>query len=99
VRLEPMTSSTMQVERSRAGSGDLAVPIAMIRTARRECATYMESALELQRGGTSLPFVTHRAIVQDESVGSTRFGKLTQSANRRIEIGWTWLAQAPPVAA
>jgi RimJ/RimL family protein N-acetyltransferase len=54
--------------------------------------SYVESALKLQRDGTTLPFVT---IEQSSGriVGSTRFGNY-DPANRRIEIGWTWIA--PP---
>jgi N-acetyltransferase len=57
-----------------------------------EMRNYMDAALELQREGTALPFVT----VERSSgtvVGSTRFANYDR-ANRRIEIGWTWLAPA-----
>lgn len=52
---------------------------------------YMESGLAVFRDGTGLPFVT----IHKESgrvVGSTRFGNY-DPANRRIEIGWTWIAK------
>jgi RimJ/RimL family protein N-acetyltransferase len=65
--------------------------IAPIRTPE-EMRNYMDAALQLQREGTALPFVT----VERSSgtvVGSTRFANY-DSANRRIEIGWTWLAPA-----
>jgi RimJ/RimL family protein N-acetyltransferase len=65
--------------------------IAPIRTPE-EMRSYMDTALQLQREGTALTFVT----VERSSgmvVGSTRFGNYDPS-NRRIEIGWTWLA--PP---
>jgi N-acetyltransferase len=51
---------------------------------------YMDAALELQRGGTTLPFVTIERS-SGRIVGSTRFGNY-DPANRRIEIGWTWIA-------
>ena len=54
--------------------------------------SYMESALDLQRDGTTLPFVTIERS-SGRIVGSTRFGNY-DPANRRIEIGWTWIA--PP---
>jgi RimJ/RimL family protein N-acetyltransferase len=57
-----------------------------------EMRGYMESALELQRDGTTLPFVTIERS-SGRIVGSTRFGNY-DPANRRIEIGWTWIA--PP---
>jgi len=52
---------------------------------------YVESGLSTLRDGTGLPFVT----VEKESgriVGSTRFGNY-DPPNRRIEIGWTWIAK------
>ena len=57
-----------------------------------EMRGYMEAALKLQRDGTTLPFVTIERS-SGRIVGSTRFGNY-DSANRRIEIGWTWVA--PP---
>ena len=57
-----------------------------------EMRSYMESALELQRDGTTLPFVTIERS-SGRIVGSTRFGNY-DPANRRIEIGWTWIAPA-----
>jgi RimJ/RimL family protein N-acetyltransferase len=55
-----------------------------------EMRDYMESALKLQREGTTLPFVTIERS-SGRIVGSTRFGNYDPS-NRRIEIGWTWVA-------
>jgi RimJ/RimL family protein N-acetyltransferase len=52
---------------------------------------YMESALQLRREGTSLPFVTIERS-SGRVVGSTRFANY-DAANLRIEIGWTWLAR------
>jgi len=54
-----------------------------------EMRAYVEQALDEQRRGVALPF----AIVDqtdDQVIGSTRFGNIDQ-ANRRLEIGWTWL--------
>ncbi|HET6702171.1 MAG TPA: GNAT family protein [Gemmatimonadaceae bacterium] len=50
---------------------------------------YVEAALEAQRAGTALPFVTTDAAT-GEVIGSTRFGNIDLD-NRRAEIGWTWL--------
>lgn len=52
---------------------------------------YVEEALSLQAAGTALPFCT---IAQDSgaAVGSSRFGNY-DAANRRVEIGWTWVAR------
>lgn len=56
-----------------------------------EMRGYLESAIQLQSGGASLPFVTIERA-SGRVVGSTRFGNY-DPANRRIEIGWTWLAR------
>jgi N-acetyltransferase len=65
--------------------------IAPIRTPE-EMRSYMDTALQLQREGTALPFVTVERSTS-RVAGSTRFGNYDR-ANRRIEIGWTWLARA-----
>jgi N-acetyltransferase len=65
--------------------------IAPIRTPE-EMRSYMDTALQLQREGTALPFVTVERS-SGRVVGSTRFANYDRS-NRRIEIGWTWLAPA-----
>jgi RimJ/RimL family protein N-acetyltransferase len=57
-----------------------------------EMRSYMESALRLQAEGSSLPFVTIERS-SGRVVGSSRFGNY-DPLNRRIEIGWTWLAPA-----
>ena len=54
-----------------------------------EVRKYIETALDWQRTGTALPFVTmDRATHQ--VIGSTRFENI-HVANRRVEIGWSWL--------
>ncbi|MDQ6873078.1 MAG: GNAT family N-acetyltransferase [Gemmatimonadota bacterium] len=57
-----------------------------------EMRAYMDTAMQLQREGSALPFVTVERS-SAKVVGSTRFGNYDR-ANRRIEIGWTWLAPA-----
>ena len=92
VRLEPMTMEHHAALTAIGLDPDIwQRAIAPIRTPE-EMRSYMEVALQLQREGTALPFVT----VERSSgtvVGSTRFGNYDR-ANRRIEIGWTWLAPA-----
>lgn len=51
---------------------------------------YMDDALGARTRGTALPFVTVERS-SGRIVGSTRFGNI-DVANRRLEIGWTWLA-------
>lgn len=50
---------------------------------------YIETALDEQANGQSLPFVT-REKSSNKIVGSTRFGNIDVK-NRRAEIGWTWI--------
>lgn len=57
-----------------------------------EMRTYIETALQEQARGASLPF----AIVEKSggrAIGSTRYGNIDR-AHHRVEIGWTWLAPA-----
>jgi RimJ/RimL family protein N-acetyltransferase len=53
---------------------------------------YIETALDEQRRGVSLPFAT---VLKEtgKAIGSTRFGNI-DAANKRIEIGWTWIGLA-----
>jgi RimJ/RimL family protein N-acetyltransferase len=52
---------------------------------------YIESALQMQREGSALPFViTERS--SGRVIGSSRFGNIDMR-HRRVEIGWTWIAR------
>ena len=53
---------------------------------------YIESALQQQAKGASLPFATVERA-SGRAVGSTRFAEIDVE-NRRVEIGYTWIA--PP---
>jgi RimJ/RimL family protein N-acetyltransferase len=52
---------------------------------------YVETALQQQAAGTSIPFAT---ALKDggQVIGSTRFGNIDR-VNRRVEIGWTWIGR------
>lgn len=50
---------------------------------------YIETALDEQGRGVSLPFVTIEKST-NKVVGSTRFGNIDVK-NLRAEIGWTWI--------
>jgi RimJ/RimL family protein N-acetyltransferase len=52
---------------------------------------YVETALDERRAGTALPFATVWRET-GQVIGSTRFGNAS-AANRRVEIGWTWLGR------
>lgn len=58
-------------------------------TTAEEMRKYIESALAAQASGTALPFATIERA-SGRAIGSTRFGNIDR-ANRRAEIGWTWL--------
>jgi N-acetyltransferase len=53
---------------------------------------YIETALDEQKRGVSLPFVTIEKTT-NKVVGATRFGNI-DTVNRRAEIGWTWINPA-----
>jgi RimJ/RimL family protein N-acetyltransferase len=53
---------------------------------------YVETALEEQARGESLPFATIWKAT-GQPIGSTRFGSIAR-AHQRLEIGWTWVAPA-----
>ncbi len=55
-----------------------------------EMRAYVEAALAEQARGQALPFVI-RDLSTGEIVGNTRFGNIS-AADRRLEIGWTWVA-------
>ncbi len=58
---------------------------------REEMAAYIETALNEEERGVSLPF----AIVDTaagRAIGSTRYGNIDRT-NHRVEIGWTWIAR------
>ncbi len=52
---------------------------------------YIEDALRQLSDGVALPFATID-MTTSLAIGSTRFGKIDR-ANRRVEIGWTWVAR------
>lgn len=56
-----------------------------------ELAGYIDTALEEQERGVSLPF----ALIEKatgRAVGSTRCGNIDRT-HHRVEIGWTWVAR------
>ncbi len=57
--------------------------------AESDIERYVREALAMQMQGTSVPFVTIEKAT-DTVVGSTRFGNI-DTANKKVEIGWTWI--------
>jgi RimJ/RimL family protein N-acetyltransferase len=52
---------------------------------------YLETALEEQAQGRSLPFTTFD-VANGRVAGCTRFGNI-DVRNRKVEIGWTWVGR------
>ena len=91
VRLEPMTAGHLDAL-CEIGLDPALWEIAISPVLTREqMKGYVDSALQAQAEGNSLPFV----IVEQSSgrlAGSTRFGNIVHE-HRRLEIGWTWVAR------
>ena len=91
VRLEPLAKEHLP-ELARVGLDVelwrwIPVPV---RTAE-ELAEYIETALEEQKRGVSLPF----ALIEKatgRAIGSTRYGNIDRT-HHRVEIGWTWVGR------
>ena len=60
-----------------------------VRTAE-EMDAYIDTALEEQKRGVSLPFALMERAT-GRAIGSTRYGNIDRT-HRRAEIGWTWVA-------
>lgn len=60
-------------------------------TNREEMHKYVEEAILQYERGLSLPFVTIDKT-SEKIVGSTRFGNIAPK-DKRVEIGWTWVAR------
>jgi len=56
-----------------------------------ELREYLETALEEQRQGRSLPFATVDRV-SGRVAGCTRFGNI-EPRHRKAEIGWTWVGR------
>ena len=91
VRLEPLSETHIPALAQLASDAELwRWTMTQVQT-EADLVRYVHTALDEQRAAKSLPFATiDRATGQ--VVGSTRFGNV-DSANRRVEIGWTWIAR------
>jgi RimJ/RimL family protein N-acetyltransferase len=91
VRLEPL-AQTHHVSLCAIGlDPDLWELIPYRVSTPEDMAAYIQSALDAQAAGTALPFATVHAP-SGQIVGSTRYMNIDQ-ANRRLEIGATWIAR------
>lgn len=58
---------------------------------REEMTAYIETALNEQERGVSLPFAIAEKATR-RVIGSTRYGNIDRT-HHRVEIGWTWVAR------
>ena len=90
VRLEPL-SQAHHADLSAVGLAEelwrwIPTPV---RT-REEMSAYIQTALDEQARGVSIPF----ALIEkagNRAIGSTRYGNIDRT-HHRVEIGWTWVA-------
>jgi N-acetyltransferase len=91
VRLEPLTKTHL------AGLAQVGLDEELWRwiptqvQTTEEMAAYIDTALEEQKRGVSLPF----AILEKATnrvIGSTRYGNIDR-LHHRVEIGWTWVGR------
>src|SRR5579884_2207926 len=91
VRLEPLTMAHFEGMCEAGLDPELwRLSTVAVRTPE-DMRKYIETAMLWQQQGTALPFAT----VEQKSgrvIGSTRFANI-DLANKRAEIGWTWIAR------
>ncbi len=90
VSLEPLSLAHVDALNAAAADGDLSSLWVTSVPDREGMAAYVQTALDLREGGKAMAFAVKNAA--GDVVGSTRFANI-DSANRRVEIGWTWYAQ------
>ena len=91
VRLEPLEESHHGALCEVGLDPDLWQWIPYRTTTADEMRAYIRSALDAQAAGTALPFATVERAA-GRVVGSTRYMNI-DAANRRVEIGSTWIAK------
>ena len=90
VRLEPLSEDHTDALSKVAYNEPLWLYTMMRVSSRSELDAYVRGALSMAATGTALPFVTVLRSA-NRVIGSTRFANYDRE-NRRIEIGWTWVA-------
>jgi len=91
VRLEPLAKAHLaglaQVGLEEELWRWIPVPVRTV----EEMAAYIETALQEQGRGVSLPFALMEKAT-GRAIGSTRYGNIDRT-HHRVEIGWTWVAR------
>jgi len=90
VRLEPMTLEHVDALARVGLDPELWRWVPTCVSTVDEMRVYVLQALDEHRRGLALPFVII-AQANGQIIGSTRYGNIDR-ANRRLEIGWSWLA-------
>ncbi|HEX8174392.1 MAG TPA: GNAT family N-acetyltransferase [Pyrinomonadaceae bacterium] len=91
VRLEPLSLSHLAELCEAAFDEELWRYTNSVIKTEGDLREYIETALRWQEEGSALPFATIDKT-SGRAVGSTRFGAI-DTANRHMEIGWTWIAR------
>jgi RimJ/RimL family protein N-acetyltransferase len=91
VRLEPLSLSHFD-QLCEVGLDDELWKLTMtVMKTPDDLITYIETAMKWQAEGHALPF-TIIEKTSNKAVGSTRYANIDKT-NRRLEIGWTWVAR------
>lgn len=92
VRLEPLSLTDQQALVTAASDGELwTLPYTVV-PSQETIVEYISNTLQEQERGSEQPFVI--IDVQGKRiVGSTRYTRI-DTANRQLEIGYTWLAKS-----
>jgi RimJ/RimL family protein N-acetyltransferase len=90
VRLEPLSPAHEESLIAAVEDGELWNSSVTIVPSRATMAAYIATALQAQATGRELPFLIVRKA-SAQVVGTTRFYDI-EPADRRVEIGYTWLA-------
>jgi RimJ/RimL family protein N-acetyltransferase len=91
VRLEPLAKAHL------AGLAEIGLDeelwrwIPMPVRTTEEMAAYIDTALDEQERGVSLPFAIFDRTT-GRAIGCTRYGNIDRT-HHRVEIGWTWVAR------
>ena len=91
MRLEPLTLGHLDGLCAVGLDSDLWRWDSIQKRSRQDMETYVQKALDEQKRGVSLPFATV-FLVTGQVIGSTRYLNI-DLANRRVEIGATWIAK------
>ena len=89
IRMEPMRADHLDALAEAGGFAELWKWTTTRADTREQMEIYMNAAFKDAAAGTALPFVTIDKG-SGRIIGSSRFGNI-DPANKRAEIGWTWI--------